>query len=105
LLRCGWLAQLGEVLVVHHKKEQTRHSPQVFLLVLISTARDQPLSLRRVVDMWEALGRSGRTLVEVACFADHIVCPVGIGYSRRKDFGSWGRILLVAVYLEATAYC
>jgi hypothetical protein len=47
--------------------------------------------------MWEALVHSSRTL-EGAYFADHIVRLVGIGCSKRKDFGSWDRILLADVY-------
>jgi hypothetical protein len=47
--------------------------------------------------MWEALVHSGRTL-EGAYFVDHIVRLVGIGCSKRKDFGSWDRILLADVY-------
>jgi len=96
-----WLEQLEEVQAEHHKKEQLRHSLQVFLSVPISIAKDQPLLRPPVVDTSGALVHWGHTLVVVACFADHIVLPVGIGCSRQKDFGSWGRILLVVVYLEA----
>jgi hypothetical protein len=90
--------------VEHHTKEQLPHSPQVFLWVRISIAKDQPLLLQRVADKSGALVHSDRTL-GVACFADHIVRLVGIGCSKRKDFGSLDRILLVVVCSKATAYC
>ena len=90
--------------MVHRTKEQLPHFPQAFSLVPLSIVRDQPSLLRQGVGMWEALVHSGRTL-EVACFVDHIVHLVGIGCSKRKDFGSWDRILLADVYLEATIYC
>lgn len=85
-------------------KEQVRYSPRVSLLVPISIVKDRPWLRPLEVGTLGALLHWGRTLV-VACFADHIAHPVGIGCSRRKDFGSWGRISLVAVYLEATIYC
>jgi hypothetical protein len=85
-------------------KEPLSHSLQAVLSVPISIAKDRSLLLQRVVDTSEALVRWGRTLV-VACFVDHIGRLVGIDCNKRKDFGSWDRILLVDVYLEATIYC
>ena len=86
-------------------KEQVRHFLRVSLLVPISIVKDRPLLRPLEVGTLGALLHWGHTSVVVACFAGHIAHPVGIGCSRRKGFGSWGHMSLVAVYLEATIYC
>lgn len=89
--------------MARHTREQL-HPPQVFLLVALSIAMDQPWLRPPAAGKSEALVHWGRTWAEVPCLKDHIV---GFGHmecSRLMGSGSSGRIVLVAVCLEATVH-
>lgn len=89
--------------MVLHTREQLHH-PQVFLLVAISLAMDQLWFRPPEAGKSEALVHLGRTLEEVPCLKDHIVGLGCMDCNMRKDFGSLGRIVLVAVCLGATGH-